>query len=490
MTQESSAPSRYVTLRRGSALRAAVLGALVLGVAPGPSAHAAEPGELRVGAESRTAVTLTIYNQDLGLVSERRRLTLRQGENRLALEDVSTALDPATVLLRGADFRLIEQSFAFDLITPDRLLEAAVGKTVRIVRTHPETGEETLIDARLLGASEGPVLQIGDRIETTLPDRIVFDRLPEGLRERPTLVAKVDSARAGTTELELSYLTGGLSWAADYVAELNPAEDRLDLTALVTLTNRSGADFQNATLRLLAGEVSRAEEIRHRRGMVQRMAAESFAEPVSDIAPQAVSDRYLYRIERPVDLANRETKQVRLFSASGVTVAKEYRFETLVDNIPAGLEEIGPISAAITLVIQNATQSGLGRPLPVGTVRVYRTGEPGGRLFVGADRIGHKAEGDKVELSLGGAFDITGKARRTALEKLSRRSFEAAEEITISNARDQPVTVRVIGQMPRGWKMLSESAPHERESAHRIVWTLQVPGKGATKLNYRMRVTQ
>ena len=108
----------------------------------------------------------------------------------------------------------------------------------------------------------------------------------------------------------------------------------------------------------------------------------------------------------------------------------------------------------------------------------------------GADRIGHKAEGEKVELSLGGAFDITGKARRTALEKLSRRNFESAEEITISNAQDETVTVRVIGQMPRGWKMLSESLPHKRESAHRIVWTLQVPGKGATKLNYRMRVSQ
>ncbi len=189
-------------------------------------------------------------------------------------------------------------------------------------------------------------------------------------------------------------------------------------------------------------------------------------------------------------MANRETKQVRLFSASGVTAVKEYRFETLVNNMSQGQGEIGPISAAITLVIQNTALSGLGRPLPAGTLRVYRTGAPGGRLFVGADRIGHKAEGDKVELHLGGAFDVTGKARRTAFEKLSRRSFEFAEEVTISNAQDETVTVRVIGQMPRGWKMLSESAPHKRESAHRIVWTLQVPGKGATKLNYRMRVSQ
>ncbi len=292
MTRTSSLPSLSLKFRRGSAPWTAVLGALALSATLGPSPHAAEPAELRLGAESRTGVTLTIYNQDLGLVTERRRLTLRQGENRLALEDVSTGLDPATVLLRGADFRLIEQSFAFDLITPNRLLEAAVGKKVRIVKTHPETGAETLIEARLLGASEGPVLQVGDRIETTLPERIVFDRLPEGLRERPTLVARVDSARAGETELELSYLTSGLSWAADYVVELNPAEDRLDLSALVTLTNRSGADFQNATLRLLAGEVARAEEIRPRRGMALRMAAESLAASpgLADVAPQWLGD--------------------------------------------------------------------------------------------------------------------------------------------------------------------------------------------------------
>ena len=465
-------------MRKYLPLAAAIVVALVSGSGPG-----AAQDERRVGADARSAATLTIYQQDLALVSERRRVSLTEGRNRLAIEDVSAALQPETVLLAGAGLRVVEQAFAFDLVTPRRLLEAALGKTVQVVKTHPRTGEETVVDAHLLGIAQGPVLQIGDRIETEPPGRIALDRLPQGLRQRPTLLAVLDSDRAGDADLDLSYLTGGLSWRADYVAEVGAGGDRLDLTGLVTLDNRSGTGFTDATLRLVAGDVSR-EPAAPAFDQARMMAEAALAAPV----PQAVGDRYLYTLGRTVDLADRETKQIVLLEADDVAVRREYRFENLVDA-QSGTEETGPVGAAIALVLENTGDTGLGRPLPGGVVRVYEAA-PGGRLFAGEDRIRHTPQGERIDLTLGRAFDVTGTARRTAFERLSRNSYETAQEIVIRNVKDDPVEVRVIGHMPPGWRLLRESAPHTRETANRLVWTLPVPAGGEAALTYRVRVSR
>ncbi len=448
-------------------------------------AYAAE--EQRVGEETRTGLDLTVYNQDLALISERRKITLRQGMNILALEGVSAALRPETLLLRGAGLRLIEQSFAFDLITPRRLLEASVGQDVRVVRVHPQTGEETVVEARVLSIADGLTLRIGDRIETRVPGRIVFDRLPDGVRERPTLLATIDSAAGGEAEVEINYLSGGLSWRADYVAELNEAADRLDLTGLVTLRNTSGTSFRDATLRLVAGEVNTVPVAMPR--LRQEMRTLSAVESAADFSapvPQAISDRYLYRIDRPVTLADRETKQIVLLSAQSVAVRKTYRFETLV-NAQRGVDEIGPLNATVALEMDNKTDDGLGQPLPAGIVRVYEAA-PGGNIFAGEDTIRHTAEGERIKLALGTAFDVTGEAKRTVFERISNRAYETGQKITVRNAKDDPVDVQIIGYMPPGWRLLKESAAHTAVTANKIVWIVRVPGNGSADLSYRIRV--
>jgi len=481
LVEDSNAMSRHFL--KNPTLPALTLAAALLAAAP---AQAAE--EQQVGDETRTSLDLTIYNQDLGLISERRKITLRQGENTLALEGVSAALRPETVLLRGAGVRLVEQSFAYDLITPRRLLEAAVGQDVRVVRLHPQTGEETMVEARVLGVAEGAVLRIGDRIETEWSGRIVFDRLPDGVRERPTLLATLDSAAGGEAEIELSYLSGGLSWRADYVAELNAAADRLDLTGLVTLRNTSGTSFREATLRLVAGDVNAAPMPRARR-KTQALMLDSVAEMATSApAPQAASDRYLYRIDRPVTLADRETKQVVLLAAQSVAVRKTYRFDTLV-NAQGGADEIGPLNATVSLEMDNKADDGLGQPLPAGTVRVYEAA-PGGNIFAGEDTIRHTAEGERIELALGTAFDVTGEAKQTVFERISNRAYETGQKITLRNAKDEPVDVQVFGTMPRGWRLLKESAAHTAVTATKIDWTVRVPAEGEVDLSYRIRVNQ
>ena len=469
--------------------RAAALPLLAAGLF---SAGAALAQEIPLTAESRQALTLTVYNQNLGLVSERRRVELPAGESLLAIEDVSDQLQPQSVLLSAPGLRVVEQSLEANLLTPQRLLEASLGEMVQLIRTHPETGDDQVEAARILSLAGGVVLQVGDRIEVNPPGRIAFTSLPEGLRGAPALLARVFPGQAGRTELQIAYLTAGLSWQADYVARLNAAGDRLDLSALVTLGNTTDSDFENATLRLVAGEVNQERPIvMARQDMVRAGAEMAMAAPAPQMSgPVAAGDRYVYSVERPVSLKRGETKQIPLMSAPGVAVTREFRFETLLNGLP-GVERIGPVNAAIRLELLNDPELGLGAPLPQGTVRVYGPAEEGAgaTLFLGADAIAHTPEGEKARLTLGQAFDVTARASRTVFERLSNRSYETGQKIVVKNAKDAAVEVVIAGQLPPGWTMREESAPHEQETANRIAWRLAVPAGGETELTYRIRVS-
>ncbi len=455
------------------------------GLAGAPAGFAAER---EVDATARVALSVTVYNRDLGLVGETRRIALEAGENVLALTDVSPRLQPETLLLEGAGIRLLEQSLQFDLLTPRRILEKSVGGPVWVVRSHPQTGEDSYLEAELLSVAEGTVVRIGERIETAPPGRLAFPGLPEGLRERPTLVARVDSAAAGERDLHMRYLTGGLTWQADYLAEIAADGSSLALTGLVTLTNTSGLDYPDARLRLVAGEVSQAgRPVAMRAGDAMMMEAQGATAP--GLASRPMGDRHLYEVDRPVTLADRETKQVILLSAAAVPVVKEYRFEDLVAP-QGGAEEIGPLQARIVLSFENG-EDGPGRPLPGGVIRVYQA-SGGGEVpvFIGEDRIGHTPEGEEVRLEIGRAFDVTGRARRTRFERLSNKVYETGQAIEIANAKAEAVTVKLVGHLPVGWRMMEESAAHESETANRIVWPLQVPAGGKARLTYRLRVTR
>lgn len=473
-------------------LHAAALAAILAASALlSPQSAAAQ--ELRLTAENRRSLVLTVYNQDLGLVSETRHVDLPAGETLLAIEDVSGQLQPETVLLAAPGMHVIEQSLAGDLLTPQRLLEASLGQVVQIIRTAPD-GSQRVEEGRVLSLAGGLVVQIGNRIEayTSLPGdpsaRIAFTSMPAGLRAEPALLARVFPGQAGPNDLRLDYLTSGLSWRADYVARLNRTSDFLDLQALVTLSNSTDTDFSGASLRLVAGEVNQGPRTLKGQPQFAREATMAMA-PAADMS-EAVSaaDRYVYTLAQPVTLARGETKQIPLMSAQNVTVIREYRFEGLVVAHP-GAEEIGPVNAALVLELENDADLGLGAPLPAGTVRVYGPGgAEGAILFLGADSLDHTPEGEKARLILGEAFDVTARAERTLYERLSDRSYETGQRIIVQNAKETPVEVVVAGDLPPGWSMREESAPHERLSANRIAWRLAVPAGGEAELTYRVRV--
>jgi hypothetical protein len=453
-----------------------------------PPALAQAVAERRVTLDEQSAIAVTIYNENLALVRDQRRITLDRGLNRLAIVDVSAQLRAETALLAptgGAAFQLLEQNLEFDLLTPAKLLEKAVGKEVTIVKTHPQSGEETRLRARVLSTAQGVVLQIGSEIHTSPPGRIVFDDLPPNLRPRPTLTIDLDSQTAGTISAELTYLTGGLAWRADYVALLADKEDRLDLTGWVTLINSSGTSYRNAKLQLVAGDPNRVRAELE----VRRDAARPAPPPASQMRTEAVFDYHLYELERPTTIADNQQKQVSLLKADQVVAVKQYRFSGQGQHYRSRFTTPGTVKAEVWLNFENERRSNLGLPLPRGVVRVYKRDSAGKAVFVGEDAINHTAEGETVRLKVGQAFDVSAVRAQTDFRvESSGHIYETAFRFVFNNAKTDPVEVIVSEMIPGDWTMLQESHKHTKVTAGLVEWTVPVPAKGKAEMTYRVRI--
>ena len=441
-------------------------------------------------------VAVTIYNENLALVKDTRKITLPSGEARLAWRDVSAHIRPETALLRNLThpkgFFLVEQNFDFDLLTPQKLLEKYVGKDVTVLRTHPTTGADTSEEAKVLATNNGVVLKYQDRIETGVPGRLAFKSVPENLRDRPTLVISLNSAQAAEDTLELSYLTGGLSWRADYVAELSKNDDQLDLNAWVTLTNTSGATYQNAKLQLVAGDVNRVQD---NIGMAR---GEFLSNKIAGVAKEKMAEEslfeyHLYTLGRPTTIAENQTKQVVLLSAANIPVQKEFLLRGADYYYRSSYGDIGQKMKVGVYVEFENKDGDLGVPLPKGTVRVYKKDSAGNAQFVGEDKIDHTPKNEKVRLKLGDAFDVTADKKQASFEKIGGDShynyiYDAAFEIVLKNAKDTPLTVKVMEPIPGDWQMLSESSKHKKEASNTAAWLVEVPANGKSKLTYKVRV--
>lgn len=439
------------------------------------------------------SVAVTIYNENLALIKDLRRTTLQAGRNRLALREVSGRMRPETALLRSVShpgsLRLLEQNFDFDLLTPAKLLEKYVGREVRIVRRHPTTGDETFEKATVLAANGGVVLRMGDRIETGLPGRIVYGDVPANLRDKPTLVTELDAARAGSQQVELSYLTGGLAWKADYVAELNANDSALDLNGWVTLTNTSGTAYPNAKLQLVAGDVNRVRDETRLAAKMQRAMERAAAAPRADMAQEQLFEYHLYTLQRPTTIADKQTKQVALLGAQGVRVEKELLLQGANYYYRSSIGGVGQkMKVGVFVQFENRESSRLGMPMPKGVVRVYKKDAAGNAQFVGEDSIDHTPKNEKVRLKLGDAFDVTAEKKQTDFRARAGHMYESAYEIVVRNAKKEAVTVVVREPVPADWTMLEESQRHAKVASGTAEWRLKVPAEGSTALKYRVLV--
>ena len=439
-------------------------------------------------------VAVTIYNQDLALVKDRRTISLPAGEHVLAFREVSAQLKPETALLSGGELTVLEQNFEFDLLTPRAMLEKYVGREVTVVRTHPTTGEESRDKARVLSASDGVVLKLGDQIETGIPGRLVFADVPENLRDRPTLTMLAKSGTDKPRTVELSYLTGGLGWQADYVAELNPADDALDINGWVTLTNTSGATYNNASLQLVAGDVHRAPAEQLGRLLARDKMMAMSAEMQEGMAEEQMFEYHLYSLERPTTIRDNQTKQVALLQAGQIPCRKELILQGNDAYYRGQYGELGEkAKIGVFVEIVNSKKNNLGLPLPKGVVRVYKKDGRDRLQFVGEDRIDHTPENETLRLKLGDSFDVTALRKQSDFKKVAGFArynyvYEAAFRIELKNGKKEAATVKVVEPVPGDWEMLEESLPHEKAASNTAVWQVPVPPLGATVLSYRVRV--
>ncbi len=474
-------------------LQAAVAAALCV-VSSAQAAVTERPSTL----SDQQSVAVTIYNKDLALVKDTRKVAFDMGANRLALREVSGQMRPETALLRSisnpGSLTLLEQNFDFDLLTPQKLLEKYVGREVRVVRMNPKTGIETTETATVLAANGGVVMKIGDRIETGLPGRIVYDAVPSNLRDRPTLVSELHSSRQGSQTVELSYLTGGLAWKADYVAELDAKDSSLDLNGWVTLTNTSGTAYPSAKLQLVAGDVNRVrDEMRYAAKMARGMAAEAAA-PQASMAQESLFEYHLYTLQRPTTIADHQTKQVSLLTGSGVPVAKELVLQGSDSYYRSSVGGIGQkMKVGVFVQFENRDASRLGMPMPKGVVRVYKKDGSGNAQFVGEDSIDHTPKNEKVRLKLGEAFDVTADKKQTDFKRRDAPhpwsyTYESAYEIVLKNAKKEAATVVVREPVPGDWTMLQESQRHAKVAAGTAEWRVSVPPEGTTTLKYRVLI--
>ena len=421
-------------------------------------------------------VAVTIYNNDLALVQDTRRLDLAAGRSRREFPDVSAQIRPETVSLTGEGIGIVEQNFDFDLLSPQALMQKAVGETITLVRTNPATGAESRERARVLAANGGVVLQIGERIEVLrddgLPVRVIFDRVPENLRARPTLSVTIESQSGGTRPVTLTYLTPGLAWQADYVALFDEAAGRMDVQGWITLTNNSGTEYRDADTLLVAGAVGQSAG--RNRGYPPPPPPPLRGAGTETADRERLGDFYLYPLPERTTIANRQTKQVSFLDVQGTPAQRAYEYYNPWLNTS---DE--PISANTVLRFSSSREQGLGDALPAGTVRVYQRDARGNPQFVGESAIGHTPMGSELGLTTGQAFDVKVQPVVERRERLGDERWRTTMRYTLTNARPVPVTVNLVQAGLWGdTRIVEESLASERRSADEALWRVPVPANG------------
>ena len=492
-------------------IRSAILAATALALIASPAA-AQDASDPTPDRSAQGDLSVTIYNNGQSLVQDVRQLEIGRGRSRIEFPDVSAMIRPETLSFAAADTGIIEQNFDFDLLTPQKLMEKAVGQTVTLIRTNPATGAETLQRAEVLSTVGGVVIRVNDHIEVLrddgLPVRVIFDRVPPNLRARPTLSVTLDSTRAGTRPASIRYLTPGLGWSADYVALFDEARGTVDMQGWVTLTNTTGTTFTDANTLLVAGNVSGSYSA-PRRDLVR---------PGTETADrERLGDFYLYPISGRTTIANNQTKQVSFLDVQGVPARRVYSRE-----IGWLASDSDPINTSTAISFSSSREGGLGDALPAGMVRFYQRDSQGTPQFIGENGIGHTPMGSLLSLRTGDAFDVFVQAEVERRDRITGAEYEQSARYrviengetvrevrveraveyyrttmryTFTNAKPEAVEVELRqGGLDYGWwardfRVTSEDVPGEQLNAGQRLYRVSVPANGTrvVRVTYETR---
>lgn len=436
---------------------------------------------LSTAALAEPGIDITIYADNQALVQDTREVTFTGAPQKVEFKNVSAQIRPETASLAASDMRIIEQNFDYDLLSPAKIMENAVGQTITLVRTNPATGAETREQAVVLAANGGVVLQIGNRIEVLrddgLPVRVIFDKVPPNMRADPTLSITLQGS-PGKREAALRYLTPGLGWRADYVALYDDKAGTIDVQGWVTLTNNSGTTYENARTVLVAGNPRLLGQSNGRSYRPSYDSSGMVEAGTESGNRERLGDYYLYPLAERTTVANLQTKQVSFLDVHGAPAQHGYesRFGWLQTSDT-------PISANTVYTFSNSAKGGLGDQLPAGVVRFYIRDSRGQAQFIGESAIGHTPMGSKLAISTGQAFDVKVQPVVETRTRVNDRRWKTAMRYTLTNALPKPVTVRVIQSGLWGdVRITSESQKSERRDADSVIWTVTVPANGKTDL--------
>ena len=448
--------------------------------------------------ESQEGVSLTVYNGGFAVVRETRPIALQRGLNLVRFEGVAARIDPTSLAIKSLTepgaLSVREQNYQYDLIGTQSVLNAAVGQRVRLIRT---LGDQTVIDEGVLISQpgQGRIIQLDDgRVLVDPRGTIELASLPTGLLSRPSLLWHLNTDRAGTHQTEVSYMTEGFSWKADYVAVINDASTEVDLTGWVTLDNQSGATYRSASLQLLAGDVRRVQDRpQYRAEIREEMMAVADAAPAFE--EESFFEYHLYTLDGETTLQQRETKQMQLLSANEVGVQRRLIFDGSGTYFPfyrRGRPGSGgatnEMSAAIVVELENSEANNMGMPLPKGKVRVYQADRRGRLQFLGEDLIDHTPRNERIRLYIGDAFDVVGTRRQTANRQISRRVSEQTYEIEVRNRKEESVEVAVVERVWGDWQITEKSHDFTTLDSRTIEFPLTLGPDETATVRYTVRI--
>ena len=447
---------------------------------------------------SKRELGLSVYNSGIALVSDNRSFALKKGENSLLFNDVAEKMLPETAFLQGDGIYVSEQNYNYNLLTPVNIVNASIGKTVKTALFDEASGKTIFNKAKIIDSRYGrPILEFDYGIEIDFPGRLVFDELPEGLVSSPSLAATVQVKNAGEYPVSLTYLAKGLSWKTDYIAEII-GDSKLNLTGWITLNNESGADFKNANLQFIAGEVQQvgAETVVPRAMMLTAAsqnsdAALKRASSFLNQIPQKTGDYYLYELPFKTDILNNQSKQMALVKKENVNYEKEFKFVSplyLWNGVTGGnFEKSAP---DIMIKFNNNQNSGLGLVLPQGTIRFYDKTKSGKVAFIGSGPFEKLAIGEKNEIKIGKSFDLTVAGKILNVQKIAKDTIEAQIDVEFNNAASQNESVSFVQNFDALWEIVDTNIPVLNKTAQKAEWNVSVPSHGKTILSYRVKLSR
>jgi len=467
---------------------------------------------LPLAAQQDAATQLTIYNDNFAVARTTVPLDLHAGPNEVLTTNVTSQLEPDSVILRDAGgkhpVRVAEQNYDAGVVTQAWMLEKYEGKTIDFQVTGQHPGETTIVQGKIVRAGQDPLIEVAGHLQFQLPGLPIFPATTDGLLLKPTLRWQIDAEKSAKFDAELDYMTRGMSWEATYnvvVPEqtVGSGPELADVTGWVTIRNYSGTDFPKATIQLMAGDVAKIRDAQYSAGAVSRftlMADQAAAAPA--VTQKAFDDFHLYDLHRTVALRDGESKQVQFLEAANVAVQRTYQFDDsnglLVDFYP-GYHDINRAFGNITNnkvsireEITNSEANHLGMPLPAGRLRLYRQEKDGQMQFVGESMVQHTPADQTVQVVSGNAFDLTAARRQTDFHVDNNgHTMDETFEIKLSNAKDQPVTIHDVEHLNRSqnWEITQKTSDFVKRDSNTIDFPIVVPAKGSTTLTYSVHYT-